>query len=191
MKFKFVKKGTKVSSEQVNQFMNFGQVMDKAAGMGAAPLAKGALATKTAAASKALWIAALPVTAAVYLGITELISEPPAMVSEEVTPQVEMVQEPEPVLPDTTITDVAATTPVQATPATPATDADEEEEPDQTQTNAQDDEDPEERLIKEDIMIKAEPVGGLRPFMKLLTKSSLTRRVPESAILKVWCGYHL
>ena len=68
MKYKFVKKGTEISSEGINGLMDFGQVMDKAAGigMGAAPLAKGALGAKTASLSKILWVLAVPFTVSVY-----------------------------------------------------------------------------------------------------------------------------
>lgn len=183
MKYKFVKKGTEISSENIGNLMDFGQVMDKAAGMGmgAAPLAKGALGAKTASLTKILWVLAVPFTVSVYFAVTELTAEPP-VIEEEVPVETESAQSPVQIIaPDSVQTEVLTadqeTTSEEDTPppaaasvvaATPVVDEPKEEEK----------EEPEEILIKEDIMIKAEPVGGFPAFYELIDKE-LT--YPETA----------
>lgn len=182
MKYKFVKKGTEISSENIGNLMDFGQVMDKAAGMGmgAAPLAKGALGAKTASLTKILWVLAVPFTVSVYFAVTELTAEPPVK-AEEVPVETQSAQSPVQIsaadsLQTEVLTADQETTSEEDTPppaaasvaaVTPAVDEPKDEK-----------EEPEEILIKEDIMIKAEPVGGFPAFYELIDKE-LT--YPETA----------
>lgn len=182
MKYKFVKKGTEISSENIGNLMDFGQVMDKAAGMGmgAAPLAKGALGAKTASLTKILWVLAVPFTVSVYFAVTELTAEPPVK-AEEVPVETQSAQGPVQIsaadsLQTEVLTADQETTSEEDTPppaaasvaaVTPAVDEPKGEK-----------EEPEEILIKEDIMIKAEPVGGFPAFYELIDKE-LT--YPETA----------
>ncbi|MCE7991970.1 MAG: TonB family protein [Roseivirga sp.] len=185
MKYKFVKKGTEISSENIGNLMDFGQVMDKAAGMGmgAAPLAKGALGAKTASLTKILWVLSVPFTVSVYFAVTELTSQP-TEIETDAPVQTEAIQSPvQVVASDSAKLETMAndqnpageeeTTPPAASdvaPATPPVDEPKEEE--------KEEEEPEEILVKEDIMIKAEPVGGFPAFYKLIDKE-LT--YPETA----------
>lgn len=172
MKFKFVKKGTEISSEQVGKLMNFEQVVDKAAGLGSAPLAKGGLATKSAFVSKALWLAAVPFTAAVYIGVVELSQEAEPPVPDEVVNEIIAAPEPEMI---STADSLAAVdeikdeepkaSPAQATAA--AKPADQQEEEADKEEEAEE-ETADDILIKEDIMIKAEPVGGFPAFYETI-----------------------
>lgn len=181
MKYKFVKKGTEISSENVNGLMDFGQVMDKAAGMGmgSAPLAKGALGAKTASLTKILWVLAVPFTVSVYFAVTELTSEP-VEVETDAPVELETIQSPIQVMvPDSTESAVVNTEEASAS---------EEKDPQVTDNGAgaapstvgqpAEEEEPEEILIKEDIMIKAEPVGGFPAFYEMIDKE-LT--YPETA----------
>jgi len=167
MKFKFVKKGKDISSEQVSQLMNFEQVVDKAAGLGSAPLAKGALASKSALVSKALWIAAIPFTAAVYLGVDALMEETPELQPDEQVNEITITEDTEPlVAADSVFTEAdeqVSNQPVAVN--TPANQPDEEEKEEQKAgTDQAAEDDPDNILIKEDIMIKAEPVNGFPAF---------------------------
>lgn len=177
MKYKFVKKGTEIGSESINGLMDFGQVMDKAAGlgMGTAPLAKGALGAKTVSLSKILWVLAVPFTVSVYFAVTELTADP-VEVEAESPIEMETIQSPiQVVMPDSVQTvlvaeeqeavdEEAAPAEVKEVEAVPAPVAEPTE--------------PEEILIKEDIMIKAEPVDGFPAFYELIDRE-LT--YPEAA----------
>ena len=166
MKFKFVKKGTEISSEQVSQLMNFEQLADKAAGMGSAPLAKGALASKSALVGKVMWVAVLPFTAAVYLGISTLTDDPAAAIPDEGVTELNLPAS-DPILSidsaslgETTQT---AQNAVMNQPQNNEAQEDTEEEKDPANASSAADE-PEDILIKEDIMIRAEPINGFPAF---------------------------
>lgn len=184
MKYKFVKKGTEISSENINGLMDFGQVVDKAAGMGmgSAPLAKGALGAKTASLTKVLWVLSVPFTVSVYFAVTELISEP-EVVETETPVELETTQSPvQVVVPDTVQVKIPdaeqvaiedkqeelsdAVSKNKAVPATPPVTQPKEEVPET------------EDILIEDIMIKAEPLGGFPAFYELIDKE-LT--YPETA----------
>ena len=174
MKFKFVKKGTEISSEQVNKLMNFEQVVDKAAGLGSAPLAKGGLASKSAFVSKALWLAAVPFSAAVYLGIAELAKEPVLEVPDETVKEIQVTEEPELI---TTVDSAALkqteqpTVPVDAEQVADTKKEEKaEEEPTDPLANEPEVIAPDDILIKEDIMIKAEPLNGFPAFYETIDR---------------------
>lgn len=175
MKFKFVKKGTEISSEQVSKLMNFEQVVDKAAGLGSAPLAKGGLASKSAFVSKALWLAAVPFTAAVYLGIAELAKEPVVQEPDEMVKEVPVSEQPELI---TTVDSASQklseqpVVPVDATQAasTQSVEKVEEEEPVDPLAKEPEVTAPDDILIKEDIMIKAEPLNGFPAFYETIDR---------------------
>lgn len=177
MKYKFVKKGTEIGSENINGLMDFGQVMDKAAGMGmgAAPLAKGALGAKAVSVSKILWVLAVPFTVSVYFAVAELTADPVEV--EAKTPiEMETIQSPiQVVVPDSTKTMLVAEEQETAREDTaPAESKKEEAAP----VPVPEPEESEEILIKEDIMIKAEPEVGFPAFYELIDKE-LT--YPEAA----------
>lgn len=179
MKYKFVKKGTEISSDKVSDLMDFGQVVDKAAGfgMGAAPLAKGALGAKTVALSKVLWVLAVPFGVSVYFAITELASEQTTVAPVEEPAEIMMDKPNVATLPDSVqLEELAEDEPeekevavVQPAPKKAVNDVTAFEEALQ---------EPEDMLIKEDIMIKAEPVGGFPAFYELIDRE-LT--YPEAA----------
>lgn len=176
MKFKFVKKGKEISSEEVSRLMNFEQLADKAAGMGSAPLAKGGIASKSAFMGKALWLAAMPFVAAVYLTVVELSYETPPDLPEVTTPPV-LITEEEPVMVDSTdmeqeASPVATTQPTSKKEASAARTEEKEEKPTKAEETS------EEILIKEDIVIKAEPINGFPAFYETIDRE-LT--YPESA----------
>ena len=182
MKFKFVRKGKDISSEQVSQLMDFGQLADKAAGMSAAPLAKGALASKSAVVSKAIWIAAVPVTAAGYLVVTELTSNPDVEVPVETQPHIEMTEAPEPAIVADTVdiekADMPTIQPVEPAEPSTASEPVAEEEEAEADTDDTAAEEANDMLLMEDIMIRAEPEGGYPAFYEKIDKE-LT--YPESA----------
>ncbi len=177
MKYKFVKKGTEISSENINGLMDFGQVVDKAAGMGmaSAPLAKGALGAKAASLTKVLWVLSVPFTVSVYFAVTELISEP-EVVQPEAPVELETTQSPVHIIvPDSAQVEAADAAQVvaeeekeekpastankkQVKPASPPVTQPAEEEPET------------EDILIEDIMIKAEPIGGFSAFYELIDK---------------------
>lgn len=175
MKYKFVKKGTEISSEHISGLMDFGQVVDKAAGMGmaSAPLAKGALGAKTASLTKVLWVLAVPFTVSVYFAVTELISEP-EVAETEAPVELETQIPVQVVVPDSTQLETAnvfqepaeeekeeaskAVNKKQAQPAAPPVTKPTEEVPET------------EDILIEDIMIKAEPIGGFPAFYELIDK---------------------
>lgn len=177
MKYKFVKKGTEISPENVKGLMDFGQVMDKAAGMGmgAAPLAKGALGVKAVSLTKVIAILAIPFSVVVYFAIDELLTDTP----QEPIEQLVEVEQPVPVeiiAPDSLETEQAVEEQKIAQKAADAKpqkanvqDAVREE----VEFNRADN-----ILSKEDIMIKAEPIGGFSAFYDLIDRE-LT--YPENA----------
>ena len=167
MKFKFVKKGTEISSEQVSQLMNFEQVADKAAGMGSAPLAKGALASKSALMGKVMWVVALPFTAAVYLGISSLTGDPVEMIPDEGVTVQNIPASDEITAVDSVSLEETTQTTQNAALSQPQTDEareDTEEEKDPANASPVANEEPDNILIKEDIMIRAEPINGFPAF---------------------------
>lgn len=179
MKYKFVKKGTEISSENINGLMDFGQVMDKAAGMGmgSAPLAKGALGAKTASLTKILWVLAVPFTVSVYFAVTELTSEPTELETEAPV-ELETTQSPiQIIVPDSAEVQRIAEEQEAAADVPPAR-ADVDKPATPPMTEPIEEMEAEEILIKEDIMIKAEPIGGFPAFYQLIDKE-LT--YPEAA----------
>lgn len=168
MKFKFVKKGTDLSSEQVSQLMNFEQMAGKAAGLGSAPLAKGALASKSAVVTKAMLVAAVPFSAAVYVGVTEFVISPEVSPDEEVT-EIVMEEEETPLAEDTVaIANIGGQLQVKNTP-TQAASAAKDDTKDEEETEEAEEVD-DEILVKEDIMIKAEPVNGFPAFYETIDR---------------------
>lgn len=179
MKYKFVKKGTEISSENINGLMDFGQVVDKAAGMGmgSAPLAKGALGAKTASLTKILWVLAVPFTVSVYFAVTELTSEP-AEIETEAPVELETTQSPvQIIVPDSAEVQRISEEQEAAAKDIPPTKANDDKSAGPAAAKPAAEEEPEEILV-EDIMIKAEPIGGFPAFYELIDKE-LT--YPETA----------
>jgi TonB family protein len=175
MKYKFVKKGTEISSDKVSDLMDFGQVVDKAAGfgMGAAPLAKGALGTKTVALSKVLWVLAVPFSVSVYFAITELTSEPAEVIPVEEPVEI-MMENPTVVTQQDSIQQEEQPKEKEVSQPQPVT----EDATGDVTAFEEELQEPEDMLIKEDIMIKAEPIGGFPAFYELIDRE-LT--YPEAA----------
>lgn len=179
MKFKFVKKGKEISSGEINDLMNFEQLVDKAAGIGSAPLAKGALASKSALLSKSMWLLTVPFTAVVYLAVEEFVLEKPMDIPEVPVEKV-LTVDAEPAVIDSVAEQAepeiekAAAVPVKPKPVEKKKEAELVSETPATEEES----DAESILIKEDIMIKAEPIDGFPAFYETIDKE-LT--YPESA----------
>lgn len=180
MKYKFVKKGTEISPENVKGLMDFGQVMDKAAGMGmgAAPLAKGALGVKAVSLTKIIAVLAIPFSVVVYFAIDELFTDTPQEPIEQLV-EIEQSVPVEIIVSDSLETEQAVK---EQEITQKATDVKPQKAIVQQVPMKQADEKEEDRtyniLSKEDIMIKAEPIGGFLAFYDLIDRE-LT--YPENA----------
>lgn len=200
MKYNFVKKGSEISSQEIQSLMDFEQLLDKAAGASAAAgagagastgtssVSGSALATKGAFLTKAAWFLTLPATLAVYVVYDAVTHKEQEMEPVENTEIVEQEASPQTTI---TVIDSANLVPVQQpiqptqTQASAVVPVQEEEE--ETPKVADDEpKEPEERLIKEDIVIKAEPIGGFDAFYETID-SELT--YPENARMSGIEGY--